>query len=177
MSTGNSPSPSAAVRAEFDDEYGEALRLLREGRAQEARGRFLELERSAGREDRERAERARTWAKICERRSGTAAAPEPQNAEERYYRGVVELNLGRYDDAVRLLTAAMQDHPTSPDYLYARASAYSMKGNPEAAVGDLRQAIQFNPRLRFQAVNDPDFEPIREEPAFIDIIEPTPSGA
>jgi len=30
--------------------------------------------------------------------------------------------------------------------------------------------------VRYQAANDPDFEPIREEPSFIDIIEPTPAG-
>ncbi len=50
-------------------------------------------------------------------------------------------------------------------------------GNAEAAIGDLRQAIALEPQTRFQAVNDSDFERIREEPAFIDIIEPTPSGA
>ena len=32
-------------------------------------------------------------------------------------------------------------------------------------------------QVGFAAVNDPDFERIREEPSFIDIIEPTPSGA
>jgi len=47
----------------------------------------------------------------------------------------------------------------------------------DAAVRDLRQAITVDPQVRFQAGNDPDFEAIREEPAFIDIIEPTPSGA
>ena len=47
----------------------------------------------------------------------------------------------------------------------------------EAAVADLRRAISAEPQVRFQASNDPDFEPIREEPAFIDIIEPTPSGS
>ena len=46
----------------------------------------------------------------------------------------------------------------------------------EQAVSDLRQAIAADPQIRFQAINDPDFEQIREEPAFIDIIEPTPTG-
>ena len=51
-----------------------------------------------------------------------------------------------------------------------------MKGSTGKAVTDLRQAIASDPTVRFQAVNDPDFEKIREEPAFIDIIEPTPTG-
>jgi hypothetical protein len=30
--------------------------------------------------------------------------------------------------------------------------------------------------LRFQASNDPDFDRVRDEAAFIDVIEPTPAG-
>jgi hypothetical protein len=67
--------------------------------------------------------------------------------------------------------------PESPRFLYARASAAAIQGDAESAVKDLRRAIAADPQVRFQAGNDPDFESIREEPAFIDIIEPTPTGA
>jgi tetratricopeptide (TPR) repeat protein len=86
-------------------------------------------------------------------------------------------NNGQYDEALDLLERALQQMPDSPKVLYARASTWSLKGNAEAAVAELRRAISVDPRVRFQATNDPDFEPIREEPAFIDIIEPTPSGS
>ena len=52
-----------------------------------------------------------------------------------------------------------------------------MQGNAVAAVEDLRQAIAADPKLRYQAANDGDFEKIRDEAAFIDLIEPTPAGA
>ncbi len=55
--------------------------------------------------------------------------------------------------------------------------AWALAANADNAVGDLRQAISLDPTLRFQAVNDSDFERIREEPGFIDIIEPTSAGA
>ena len=75
------------------------------------------------------------------------------------------------------MARALVDNPTSVDLLYVRSCAWAKQGSAEKAVGDLRQAIAADPKVRFQAVNDPDFERIREEPAFIDIIEPTPTGA
>ena len=41
----------------------------------------------------------------------------------------------------------------------------------------LRRAVAAEPTLRFQASNDSDFERIRDDAAFIDVIEPTPAGA
>jgi hypothetical protein len=70
----------------------------------------------------------------------------------------------------------MQQTPNSAKLLYARASAWAISGRADSAVSDLRQAIALDPTLRFQAVNDFDFERIREEPSFIDIIEPTSAG-
>ena len=51
------------------------------------------------------------------------------------------------------------------------------QGNAEAAVADLRKSISIDPLIRFQLINDSDFEQIRDEATFIDLIEPTPSGA
>lgn len=121
-------------------------------------------------------ERCDSFASICHQKLAAEPA-SPQNSEERYLQAVVAINNGDGDLGLRLLDEALQEAPASPKLLYARASAWSIKGNGEAAVSDLRQAIAAEPQLRFQAVNDPDFEPIREEPSFIDIIEPTPTGA
>ena len=77
---------------------------------------------------------------------------------------------------MRLLDQAIAEDPTSVRCLYARACTWALKGSAGKAVADLRQAIAGDPTVRFQAVNDPDFEKIREEPTFIDIIEPTPTG-
>ena len=80
-------------------------------------------------------------------------------------------------EAVSLLDRALVQDPTSVRVLYARACAWALQKNAERAVSDLRSAIAVDPTIRFQAINDSDFERIREEPAFIDVIEPTPAGA
>lgn len=154
--------------------FGAAVELLQRGSFDQARESFSAIERDNADEP-ALADRARSYAKICEQKLTPAPEP-PQDGEGLYYLGVLSSNNGNYDDALDLLERALQQMPDSPKVLYARASAWSLKGNAEAAVAELRRAIAVDPRVRFQATNDPDFEPIREEPAFIDIIEPTPSG-
>ena len=121
-------------------------------------------------------ERARSYANICRGRQAPAPSA-PTTVDELYYHAVLHSNNGESDAAVRLLDHALQQDPNSARLLYARASAWALKGNADSAVNDLRQAISSDPQIRFQASNDSDFEQIREEPAFIDIIEPTPAGA
>jgi tetratricopeptide (TPR) repeat protein len=157
------------------EEFGKAVELLQKGSFKEARDRFQTIEKE-NTDEPSLADRSRTYAKICEQK--LAPAPEsPQDGEGLYLLGVMSSNNGQYDEALDLLERALQQMPDSPKVLYARASTWSLKGNAEAAVAELRRAISVDPRVRFQATNDPDFEPIREEPAFIDIIEPTPSGS
>ena len=120
-------------------------------------------------------ERCRTYAAVCGRRLAPGAPP-PANSDEYYHRGVVLTNDGRFDDAIRMFDESLKTNPGSAKVFYGRSTAWALKGKVDAAIGDLRQAIAIDPPVRFQATNDPDFDSIREEPAFIDIIEPTPSG-
>jgi tetratricopeptide (TPR) repeat protein len=122
------------------------------------------------------AERARMYSRYCAGRLA-GPAPEPQGADEMFYAAVIRSNNGDADGAIELIDRALKIEPESPRLLYARASAAAIKSDADSAVQDLRRAIAVDPQVRFQAANDPDFEVIREEPAFIDIIEPTPSGA
>ena len=102
--------------------------------------------------------------------------PPADSAEALYHQAVVRSNEGQWDRAIELFDRAFAKDPSS-DILYGRASSWALKGNADRAIADLRDAIAMNPLVRFHAVNDPDFENIREEPSFIDIIEPTSSGA
>lgn len=156
-------------------EYEAAIGMLRSGDYAAARETFLRIKAEHPTEP-ELGERCATHARICDRRLAPAEA-EPTTTVERYRRAVMLLNLGDSDTAIRLLDRALQDDPTCANCLFVRASAWAKKGVAERAVADLRQAIAVDPTIRFQAANDPDFEKIREEPAFIDIIEPTPTGA
>jgi tetratricopeptide (TPR) repeat protein len=124
----------------------------------------------------ELAERSRAYSAICERK--LAAAPEPPATPEgMYLLGVVRANDGRLDEALELFDQGLTLEAGSARLLYARASVYALKGQADAAVADLRKAVDNDPTLRFQAGNDPDFERIRDEASFIDVIEPTPTGA
>ena len=177
-STEVSGSSAAQTQAAFEEAvqaYDTALELLRKGDYDAAKKRFEAV--SANNPDEPvLAERARIYASVCTRRMAPAEG-EPRNDDERYHRAVILCNAGNADGAVRLLDEALQTDPNSARLLYARATAWAIKGQAEAAIGDLRQAIAGEPRIRLQAINDPDFDSIREEPAFIDIIEPTPTGA
>lgn len=157
------------------EELGSALKLFNKGDFEAAKAVFDEI--AANNPDEPvLVDRARTYSRICERKNSPGET-EPQTADEKYYRAVLLSNGGQWDEAIRLLDEALQEAPSSAKFLYARASARALQGNVDSAVNDLRQAITVDPQIRFQATNDSDFEGIREEPAFIDIIEPTPTGA
>jgi tetratricopeptide (TPR) repeat protein len=165
----HSEAYEAALRA-----YGEALDLLRKKDFAAALPRFRAVE-SQNRNEPELADRARTYATLCERKLAPPAAA-PQSVEERYYLAILRGNQGRYDEAAALLDQALSAEP-SPRVLYARASIRALQGKTDQAVADLRAAISGEPLLRHQAANDPDYERIRNEAAFIDVIEPSHAGA
>lgn len=171
--TGSSIGSGAAYEEALEG-FVAAVNLMHSGNYQRAGAGFDEIAR-ANPEEPLLAERCRTYSKICSDRSNRNDYV-PENAEQRYSLAVFLANAGQCDEAIPLLDQALRENPNAAKYYYARASAYALNGNTEAAVGDLRQAIVIEPAVRFQAVNDSDFEKIREEPAFIDIIEPTPTG-
>jgi tetratricopeptide (TPR) repeat protein len=154
-------------------EYESAVTRMRSGDLGAAREAFLALAAKHP-EEPELADRARIWGQICAQRMAPTP-PEPRSAEECFHRGVFLANQGRADEAIRLFDRSLAADPSSVKTLYARACAWAMKGEAERAVFDLRSAITADPTVRFQAANDSDFERIREEPSFIDVIEP--SGA
>jgi tetratricopeptide (TPR) repeat protein len=168
------PEHSAAFESLLRD-YEVALDLLRRRDYVQALGRFEAVERGAIDEP-ELAERSRTWAGLCRRRTA-APPPAPTSAEDLYLAGVVKANAGRPDEALPLLDAALRAEPGSPRVLYARAAAWALQGNVAAAVAELRQAVAADPTVRFQAMTDADFDRVRDDAQFIDIIEPTPAGA
>lgn len=177
------PPPQAAARNADQSrnyevalqEYAVAIGRLRQADFAGARQLFLDIE-AQHREESELVDRARMYARVCAQRLDPGP-PTPQTAEGCYARAVMLSNSGRWDEAIDLLSRALRDDPSSVKALYARACAWALKGQADRAVNDLRGAIMAEPALRFQAANDPDFERVREEPAFIDLIEPTPAGA
>jgi len=170
----SAPAQSAAFEAAIKT-YARGIEQLAGGDFAAAKQSFAEAVTVAVNEP-ELIQRARSYVAICER--NLAAPPaEPVTAEERYSRAVFLSNSGEWDAAVALFDQVLAEEPTSVRSLYARACTWALKGSTDHAVADLRRAITVDPTVRFQAVNDPDFAGVREEPAFIDIIEPTPASS
>jgi tetratricopeptide (TPR) repeat protein len=156
-------------------DYEAALGMLHQGSYAQAMEAFRSIEAKHA-DEQVLAERARSYARVCERKLAPPR-PEPDTYQDLYLLGVVRANEGRYDSAVDLFDRALRMNPGSGTALYARAAANAQLGRSEPALADLRQAVSAEPKLRFQAASDPDFERIRDEAAFIDVIEPTPSGS
>ena len=155
--------------------FGSGVELVRAGNYAKAKDIFNEVLASV-KDEPVLAERSRMYVTVCENRM-KPAIELGTSGDDLYYRAVMKSNDGNTSEAIRLLDQALQQTPNSANLLYARASAWALSNRADAAVSDLRQAIGIDPTLRFQAVNDADFECIREEPSFIDIIEPTSAGA
>jgi len=121
-------------------------------------------------------DRARTYAAICARK---LVSPDPvgDDPDALYHRGVVAANAGRLDEAWTSLERAIAQKPNDASILYARASVRGLQGNAEGAASELRKSVALDPRFRFQAASDSDFDKVRDEAAFIDIIEPGNAGA
>jgi tetratricopeptide (TPR) repeat protein len=157
-------------------DYTQALELLHNAEAAKAMEAFQKVAAAAGGAEPELADRARTYAGVCARKLAPAE-PMPEMADGLYYRSIVHMNDGRLDTAAQLIDRALQHDPAAARYLYVRASVRAMQGSREAALEDLRQAIAGDVQFRFQAANDPDFDSLREDAAFIDLIEPSAAGA
>ncbi len=60
----------------------------------------------------------------------------------------------------------VEAHPQYAGLFFNLACCESLAGQTDHAVEHLRRAIDLSERFRSYAVDDPDFDPIREEPAF-----------
>lgn len=156
-------------------EYEVALDLMRNRKFAEAREKFLAIE-AENPDEPVLCDRSRTWAATCAARTAPSATA-PDTAEARYREAIGLLNAGKPREAISLLDAAIAAAAQEGSYWYARAAAQAALRDAEAVAADLRKAIALTPHLRYQAAQEPAFEPVRDEAAFIDVIEPSPAGA
>jgi mannose-6-phosphate isomerase-like protein (cupin superfamily) len=76
---------------------------------------------------------------------------------------------GDYDTVIEGLSAAIGLSP-SPNALFNLACVESLAGRKEDALGHLRQAVEMSDRCRELAKQDSDFDAIRDEPEFAEIV-------
>jgi tetratricopeptide (TPR) repeat protein len=79
---------------------------------------------------------------------------------------------GEYAEAADQGRALVEANPQYPELLYNLACCESLAGRTADALEHLRHAIELADRVRSFAEGDSDFDPIREEPAFKELIAP-----
>lgn len=104
--------------------------------------------------------RARQYIGVIERR-GRSSSFKPQDADEYFLHGVVQLNGGDPAAALEAFAQALDMAPGDDRILYCQAAAHAQKGAIDDAIEALREAIDINDSNRIYAVNDPDFVPLR----------------
>jgi len=169
------PRNIAAYEAAVE-QFATAYQLFLKGQFAEAQPMFATVETAATPDEPILADRARTYAAICARKSAGPAAGAT-DADAQYHQGIVAANAGRLDDAWALLEKAVAQRPNDASILYARASVRGLQGNVEGAAAELKKSVAIDPKFRYQAASDSDFDKVRDEAAFIDIIEPSNAGA
>jgi hypothetical protein len=77
---------------------------------------------------------------------------------------------GEYAEVADRGRVLVEAHPHYADLFYNVACCESLAGRPTDAVDHLRSAITMSERFRALAEDDSDFDPIRDEPAFKELI-------
>ena len=79
--------------------------------------------------------------------------------------------MGDLEGAERAYHDAIARDPEHPSPRYNLACLHSLRGNLDLALARLQDAIDREPAFRDEAMRDPDFDPVRDEPAFIALME------
>jgi tetratricopeptide (TPR) repeat protein len=77
---------------------------------------------------------------------------------------------GEYAEVADRLRGLVEAHPQYAELFYNLACCESLAGRTTDAVDHLRRAIEMSERFRAYAKDDSDFDPIRDEPAFKELI-------
>jgi tetratricopeptide (TPR) repeat protein len=77
---------------------------------------------------------------------------------------------GDYAEAAERGREVIEAHPHYAGPLYNLACCESLAGRPADAAEHLRRAIEIAPRFRDIARRDADFDPIRDDPAFAQLV-------
>ena len=93
----------------------------------------------------------------------------PPANEDPYLEAVVLHNQGDLDGAEKLCLASGR-LDSDERFAYLAAAISALRGDSETATARLETAIDLNPRNRIQAAEDMDFEAMREDEAFAELL-------
>lgn len=147
------------ARKDFD----RGVAALQKKKIDEAQRHFLDLIQKYP-DEKELVDRARVYLAVCERQKN-AARPVPSEPEDFYYAALLEKNRGNVAEAIEHAKRASKNNGGGRvDFLLA--CCYAQAGEVGTALEHLRKAILEDQRHRILARHDRDFDPVRDSPAF-----------
>ena len=155
-------------------DYEEALKLFMKRDYSKASHLFEALIRDFPTE-REVGDRSRVYLNVC-RQQTAAASPKPKTPEDLYLHGVVASNDGRLEEAAEFFEKMIKTDPGGDRGYYALAALCGLRHDRAGAVANLAKAIELNARNRIQALNDADFDSLREDAEFMSMLGKAPEG-
>ena len=162
--------PSIAVHEKGVKEFERGVGHLHRQNYAEALERFQAIVESHP-EEKELVDRAQVYIRICKGMLDRKTS-QPKRPEDFFYYGVIRANEADYDEAVKLLGRALESTPKDEKVHYVMASTLALKGERQDALKHLREAIELNAANRIYARNDPDFEPLRDDEGFQNLVHP-----
>jgi len=95
----------------------------------------------------------------------------PPDIERDHWAPLQELyEAGRYAEAADRGQELLTAHPGSGQLLYNLACCESLAGRADAAIAHLREAIAVSQDIRALGAGDSDFDPIRDQPGFRELL-------
>lgn len=79
---------------------------------------------------------------------------------------------GRFDEAIELMRRDAESHPDHPALLYNLACYEVLADRRDDALAHLARAIELSPRFREYAEQDSDFDALRDDPRFTEVLAP-----
>jgi tetratricopeptide (TPR) repeat protein len=109
------------------------------------------------------AKEAGTTILIVGAKAGEAFTPSPW---ERTSEGIAHFANKDYEKAVEVYERLLAETPGNAGFLYNLACAESLLGRKEDALEHLRQSVEADAIFKRNALEDPDFDAIRDDPDF-----------
>ena len=143
-------------------EYEKGAAALQKKKFDEAEKHFRAVIDGFG-DEKELADRARLYLAVCEKRK-KPSRPAAGESDDAYYAALFEKNRMNFSGAIEHLKKTKKSDDGRAAYLLA--CCYAKTGEVDKAVEALERAVAEDESNRAQARRDPDFETLRETPAF-----------
>jgi tetratricopeptide (TPR) repeat protein len=148
--------------------YQAAVQLLQQGRYEKALAAFEKLLHEAPPEIKERCQ---MYVNTCQRQLERPKLTFP-TPEEHYDYAVSQLNTGYFEEARDQFNSILEGYPEADYAFYGLALLDAITGRSQDCLRNLSRAIALNPKNRYQARADNDFQSMVDDPRYTELLYP-----